>query len=205
MSFTDFNSPDEVQQAYSITYAEEEFLHAASKMPSDAFLQDFEFSRANFDIFSSEASRCEAVIFPLLREACKAFVTDYALWSHKAIAVATDARLSGIPDYIIASRSELGKNVLGFPLVLIAEAKQNNFTKGWGQCLAALAAAQNLNNRPELPVYGIVTDAEVWQFGRLTKNSFTRNLRRAVIDDVAEVFGAVHRLMELAADGKQHD
>jgi hypothetical protein len=25
MAFTDFNSPDEVQQAYSITYAEEEF------------------------------------------------------------------------------------------------------------------------------------------------------------------------------------
>jgi hypothetical protein len=37
MAFTDFNSPDEVQQAYSITYCEEEFLHAAPKMPSDAF------------------------------------------------------------------------------------------------------------------------------------------------------------------------
>lgn len=77
MAFTDFNSPDEVQKAYSITYAEEEFLHAAPRMPSDSFLQDFEFSRANFDIFSFEASRCEAVIFPLLREACKAFVVDY--------------------------------------------------------------------------------------------------------------------------------
>lgn len=120
-------------------------------------------------------------------------------WITKAIAVATDSRLSGIPDYIIASRSELGKNVLGFPLVLIAEAKQNNFTKGWGQCLAELVAAQNLNSRPEQPVFGIVTDAEVWQFGRLTKNSFTKNLRRAVIDDVAEVFGAVCHLMELAA------
>jgi hypothetical protein len=39
MAFTDFNSPDEVQQAYSITYTEEEFLYAASRMPSEAFLQ----------------------------------------------------------------------------------------------------------------------------------------------------------------------
>jgi hypothetical protein len=27
MASTDFNSPDEVQQAYSITYAEEEFIY----------------------------------------------------------------------------------------------------------------------------------------------------------------------------------
>ena len=118
--------------------------------------------------------------------------------------MAADARLSGIPDYIIARRSELGKNVLGLPLVLIAEAKQNNFTKGWGQCLAELVAAQKLNSLPEQPVYGIVTDAELWQFGRLTKNRFTRNLRRAVIDNVAEVFGAVSQMMDLAAVDKQH-
>lgn len=200
MAFTDFNSPEEVQKAYNITYSEEEFLHPVPRTPSENFLQDFEFSRTNFDIFSSEASRCEAVIFPLLREACKNFVADYALWSHKSLAAATDPKLTGTPDYIIAHRSELGKNVLGFPLVLIAEAKQNNFTKGWGQCLAELVAAQSLNARPEQPIYGIVTDAEVWQFGKLTEKKFTRNLSRALIDNIEEVFGAVYHLLELATE-----
>lgn len=129
-------------------------------------------------------------------------MTNYALWSHKSIAVATDSRLSGTPDYIIARRSELGKNVLGFPLVLIAEAEQNNFTKGWGQCLAELVAAQSLNAHPEQPVYRIVTDAEVWQFGKLEEKVFTKNLNRALIDDIEGAFGAVYRLMELATEIK---
>ncbi|MCW5202842.1 hypothetical protein VU12_07860 [Desulfobulbus sp. US4] len=200
MAFTDFNSPDEVQKAYNIISSEEEFLHPVPRTPSESFLQDLEFSRTNFDIFSSEASRCEAVIFPLLREACKTFVTNYSLWSHKSIAATTDPKLTGTPDYIIAHRSELGKNVLGFPLVLIAEAKQNNFTKGWGQCLAELVAAQTLNAEPEQPIYGIVTDAEVWQFGKLEEKIFTKNSSRALIDDIEGAFGAVYRLLELATD-----
>lgn len=200
MAFTDFNSPDEVQKAYNIISSEEEFLHPVPRTPSESFLQDLEFSRTNFDIFSSEASRCEAVIFPLLRETCKAFVTNYSLWSHKSIAATADPKLTGTPDYIIARRSELGKNVLGFPLVLIAEAKQNNFTKGWGQCLAELVAAQSLNAKPEQPVYGIVTDAEVWQFGKLEEKIFTKNLSRALIDDIEGAFGAVYRLLELATE-----
>ena len=198
MAFTDFNSPDEVQKIYQITYAEEDFLQRTSKMPSDSFLQEFEFNNTNFDIFTSEASRCETVIYPLLREACKQFVAHYSLWSHKSISVNTDQRLSGTPDYIIAQRSELGKNVLGFPLILVVEAKQNNFTKGWGQCLAEMVAAQELNQTPERPIYGIVTDAEVWQFGKLTKKVFTRSLIRATIDDIPKVFGTLHRVMELA-------
>ncbi len=106
--------------------------------------------------------------------------------------------MTGTPDYIIARRSELGKNVLGFPLVLIVEAKQNNFAKGWGQCLAELVAAQALNDNAERAVYGIVTDAEVWQFGKLTGTVFTRNQTRATIDDLPKVFGAVYGIMELA-------
>jgi hypothetical protein len=36
MAFTDFNSPDEVQQAYNITYAEEEFLQQAHSVKNTA-------------------------------------------------------------------------------------------------------------------------------------------------------------------------
>ena len=42
------------------------------------------------------------------------------------------------------------------------EAKQNNFTEGWGQCLAELVAAQKLNKNNQIPIHGIVTDGELW-------------------------------------------
>jgi hypothetical protein len=196
MAFTDFKSADEVQKAYQVRYEEQDFLPLTLKTPPDYFVQEFEFNRDNFDIFSSEASRCEAVIYPILREACKSFVSEYSLWSHKSIAA--DAILTGTPDYIVAKRSRLGKNVLDFPLVLVAEAKQNDFVRGWGQCLAEMVAAQKLNGNPDGAVYGIVTDGEIWQFGRFVGSLFTKNRSRASIDRLDEVYGSVFSLISLS-------
>ncbi len=196
MAFTDFKSADQVQRAYGVRYEEKDFMALTPKAPPEAFVREFEFNRENFDIFSSEASRCEAVIYPMLREACKSFVRDYSLWSHKSIAA--DEVLTGTPDYVMSRRSTLGKNVLDFPLVLVAEAKQNDFARGWGQCLAEMVAAQRLNG-DEAAVYGIVTDGESWQFGRLAGALFTQNIARATIDRLDEVYGAVFEVMALAA------
>ncbi len=197
MAFTDFKSADEVQQAYQIRLVETDFLTISPLKPPEQFVSEYEFVKQNFDIFSSEASRCENVIYPVLREACKKYIHQYSLWSHKSISA--DDILVGTPDYMIAKRSELGKNVLGFPLILVTEAKQNDFKKGWGQCLAELVAAQQLNQNKEEAVYGIVTDAETWQFGKLQKQLFTKNDYRATIDNLNEVFGAVCSIVELAS------
>jgi len=200
MAFTDFKSPAEVQTAYHITACEEHFIRIIPKAPSKRFLEDFKFTTTYFDVFSSEASRCENVIYPLLRDACRHVVSNYSLWSHKSIAA--DGTLSGTPDYIIATRSNLGKNVFGFPLVLVVEAKQNDFTKGWGQCLAELVAAQKLNEQPSYPVYGIVTDGELWQFGRLHDTQFTREVTRATIDDMEKVFGTISAVIQLVTKSR---
>jgi hypothetical protein len=56
-----------------------------------------------------------------------------------------DHKLSGFPEYILASRSPLGKIVFDKPYLLLVEAKQDNFEAGWAQCLAEMIAAQRLN------------------------------------------------------------
>jgi hypothetical protein len=194
MAFTDFKSADEVQKVYQVRYLEKDFITFVPKALPEYFVQEFEFNRDNFDVFGSEASRCEAVIYPILREACKGFIHEYSLWSHKSITA--DAVLTGTPDYIIAKRSPLGKNVLDVPLVLVAEAKQNDFVRGWGQCLAEMVAAQRLNGSEDIAVYGIVTDGETWQFGQLVGKVFSKNLSRATIDRLEEVYGAVFGVIE---------
>jgi hypothetical protein len=198
MAFTDFKSADEVQKAYQVRYVEKNFITFTPKSLPEYFVREFEFDRENFDVFGSEASRCEAVIYPILREACKGFIDNYSLWSHKSIAA--DAMLTGTPDYVVAKRSPLGKNVLDFPLVVVAEAKQNDFGRSWGQCLAEMIAAQRLNGNENLAVYGIVTDGEVWQFGRLLESVFTKNIARVSIDRLEEVYGAVFGLIELSVN-----
>ena len=77
---------------------------------------------------------------------------------------------------------------IGTPLILLVEAKKNDFEQGWGQCLAELVAAQKINDAPDCPVYGIVSD---WQFGQLTGDVFTHNRTNFSVDNLPVLFGAV--------------
>ncbi len=193
MAFTDFKSIAQVQKEYNIKYREENFIDYVELTPSDGFIKEFDFNLDNIDVFSSEASRCENVIYPILREVYKNFVDRYTLWSHKSISY--DNKLTGTPDYLISTKSELGKTVLGLPVLVVVEAKQNNFIEGWGQCLAELLAAQYINENNEYFVYGIVTDGELWQFGRLQLNLFTKHKAGIAMTDLDKVFGAIGYLL----------
>jgi len=189
MAFTDFKSIQQAQQAFGIRYAEENYLDYDELAPSAAFLEEFTFSRHNIDIYSSEASRCENIIYPLIRDVFKHYASVYALWSHKSLAY--DEMLTGIPDYLITYRSPLGKTIPGLPILVVVEAKQNNFSEGWGQCLAELVAAQKLNGKSVFPVHGIVTDGEFWQFGKLESDIFTRNEVALTIAELSKISGAL--------------
>ena len=190
MAFSDFKTISEVLEKFRIVYAENDFFRVEEPLnPSEQFLQDFEFCRQHIDIFASEAARCEAIIFPILKEIYKGYADDYALWIQKPIAY--DELLSGTPDYLIATKSELGKPVVGTPLIVLVEAKKNDFEQGWGQCLAELVAAQRINNAPDFPVYGIVSDGIWWQFGHLVSDVFTQNRTSFSVDNLPVLFGAV--------------
>ncbi|KOR29306.1 hypothetical protein TI05_15375 [Achromatium sp. WMS3] len=193
MAFSDFKTIAQVQEAYNIKYYEKDFIEYQKLTPSKHFIKEFEFSEKNIDIFTSEYSRCENVIYPILREVYKEFVDKYSLWSHKLITY--DAKLNGIPDYLFATKSELGKTVVGLPIITIVEAKQNDFNEGWGQCLAELIAAQKINKSDEFPVFGIVTDGEIWQFGKLVFDKFTKNKTRITINNLNKIFGAIGFLL----------
>ena len=55
--------------------------------------------------------------------------------------------------------------MVGTPLIILVEAKKNDFDQGWGQCIAEIIAAQKINADTDFPVYGIVSDGTLWQFG----------------------------------------
>lgn len=193
MAFSDYKTIAQVQEEYNIKYLEEDFIEVADLKPSDLFVKEFEFSEKNMDIYTSESSRCENIIYPILREVYKDFIDKYTLWSHKSITY--DAKLNGTPDYLFSTKSELGKTVLGFPIVIVVEAKKNDFSEGWGQCLAELIAVQKLNKAEEIPVYGIVTDGELWQFGKLVSDEFTKSKLRITITDLDKIFGTISFLL----------
>ena len=199
MAFTDVTSIMQVQEAYQIRYTQADYIQYGDVEPSPAFLEEFAFSQRHINIFASEAARCENVIYPILREVYKKYADSFTLWSHQSISC--DSQLSGTPDYLISTKSTLGKTVLGSPIVVVVEAKRSDFIKGWGQCLAELVAAQRINNDNAVPVYGIVTDGALWEFGKLEADLFTQNETVLAISDLKRVFGAIGYFMEAHVPG----
>ncbi|RKU24062.1 hypothetical protein C6503_02000 [Candidatus Poribacteria bacterium] len=193
MAFTDFKSIMQVQEAYGIKYTQADYIQYADIEPSSSFLEEFAFSQRHINVFASEAARCENVIYPILREVYKKYADAFTLWSHQSISY--DPQLNGTPDYLISTKSALGKTVLESPIIVVVEAKRSDFIEGWGQCLAELVAAQKINNDNAIPVYGIVTDGALWEFGKLEENLFTQNETVLAVSDLKKVFGAIGYLM----------
>jgi hypothetical protein len=190
MSFSEFKDIPQVQRQYEIKYQETHFIIAGDTVIPENFQQEFDFNIRNLDIFASEAARCEIIIFPILREVYKAYSLKLALWVQKPISF--DSELTGTPDYVISKKSEYGKLFLEPPILAVVEAKKNDFEQGWGQCLAELIAAQKLNDKVDFPIYGIVTDGKTWEFGQLEHKIFTKNIKSFTIDNLANLFGALH-------------
>ena len=201
MAFSDFKTIPEVLEKFRITYTVKNFVQIEELIgtPSEQFLEEFEFCRQHIDIFASEAARCEAIIFPILKEVYKTYAKDYALWIKKAITY--DEVLSGTPDYLISTRSELGLPVVGIPLIVLVEAKKNDFDQGWGQCIAEMLAAQKINGDPDTPIYGIVSDGTTWQFGLLIGDAFTRNRISMTMDNLPHLFGAIDAVFKASCNG----
>lgn len=193
MAFSQFKTIAEVQKAYNIRYTEVPFIQQIDRPLPPALLEDFQFNKENIDIFASEAARSELIISPLLRAVYRNHSQYYSFWIQKSLSC--DELLSGTPDYMLSKRSPLGKTVLEMPIVIIVEAKKNDFEQGWGQCLAELVASQKLNQAPEQPVYGILTDGNLWQFGYLQADLFTKDDRNYTIDRIQEVYGALEYLL----------
>jgi hypothetical protein len=197
MAFSDYKNIAQVQKEFNIKYQEEDFIAAQEIAPPASFQAEFEFNRENIDVFTSEGSRTELIITPILREVYKQYHDKYSFWIQKPLVY--NDKLNGTPDYIIATRSALGKTVLELPLVVANEAKKNDFEQGWGQCLAELIAAQKINSNVAIPVHGIVTDGELWKFGKLVGNTFVSNIESYTASNLARLFGAINFVFQSAS------
>ncbi len=196
MAFSNYQSISEVLETYNIKYEDAAFVIPTSTAPSAFFLSELRFNIENIDVYSSEGARTELIISPILRELYKNYVETLAFWVQKPLSA--DPLLSGVPDYIFGTKSPLGIKVLGTPLVLIVEAKKNDFEQGWGQCLAELVAAQIINKATAKPVYGIVTDGLLWRIGKLTAKVFTQDTGKYTTDNTAQLFGAIDFVLQSA-------
>jgi hypothetical protein len=191
MSFDSYKNVAEVLKEYSIISHEENFIVETEINIRDAFREDLEFSLREFTFEESEYAICEAIIFPILKEIYRSYRESFSLWSHKSLIY--DAMLSGVPDYIVAKKSSLGKEVFEQPFFVAVEAKRDDFIKGWGQCLAEMVAIQKINQQSESQnIFGIVSNGQFWQFGKLKSNLFAREIKSYTLSNLDTLFAALN-------------
>ena len=82
----------------------------------------------------------------------------------------------------------------------MVEAKKDDFTRGWGQCLVAMLTAQKLNDLPEQAVYGITTNGQVWQFGPLHAAMFTQDTHSFTSEGVDSLGAMLHLIFAQCHD-----
>ena len=194
MAFTSYKNLEMVVKGFQLTYEENNFI-VESKFPlNDYFKKRFDILLREGIVDNSETAICENLIVPILRETWYSYKDYFLLWSHQTLCY--NENLSGVPDYIIAQKSPLGKIVFEQPFFVAVEAKKDDFTAGWGQCGAEMVACQKINQLPGATIFGIVSNGKVWEFAKLRDSTFIKHIQPYLIHDLEELFGAVNYLFQ---------
>ncbi len=192
MKFSDFKSVKDVLDKYPLAVVENDFLPDVSLPLADSVWADIQFALHMRSPIETELFYREYFISPFIRESWKKH-PGLKMWVNQKLAYRDE--LTGEPDYFLAKRVQgVTQDLIGNPLLAVAEAKQENFAEGWGQCLAAMIACQKINDDPDVIIYGIVATSEFWQFAKLDGNTFTRNIKAYTIHAPEQLFGVLDYL-----------
>lgn len=200
MAFGTYKSIEEIAKKRQIAIGVEPFIRPLPITIDERFQQELAYVLQHVDVKMSEASISEFLIAPILKEIWRRYDDSLLLWSHVSLNVGEE--FEGYPDYLFTKRTPLGL-VRDKPYVLVVEAQKDDFEGGWGQCLAAMLAAQTINSQEQMILQGSVSNGEVWQFGKLQARQFVRDPRLFTISDLSALFAALHDVFERAKQQSQ--
>jgi hypothetical protein len=190
-----FKSFSDVLIFHNILYVREDFNVIKTENISESVKADITFTLEKVPYKASEASICENLIYPLLKEAWKHYVDEFSIWSHQSIED-NDGNLR-IPDYMISKHSRLGDIIFDFPVLAVIEAKKDNFSTGWTQCCLDMIKIRELNQNETMTIYGLVTNGEIWEVGKLEKQKFVLYRKRFFIEELDTLFNGLISVLEL--------
>ena len=200
MAFTDYKSVDSIVKKHKLRFAAGTVVTPSADAPPfpDYFLTELDLSLNYLTPGRSSEIGCgEILLFPILREVWKTYREELSLFTHERLEF--DADLCGTPDYFVCKVTEYGR-IPDVPYLLVVEAKLDDFDKAWGQCVAAMRAAQKLNGTPELPVYGITTSGKTWEFGVLRYDEFIQQQEAVAVANLDYLRQALHTVFRACRD-----
>jgi hypothetical protein len=194
MAASKFKTLEEVLRHYQIKSQKVKFKEVPNVSASQGLRDDINFALEFVPYKVSEMAICENLIYPLLKAAWQPYVNSFTLWSHRSIEM--DDNSVAYPDYVVSKNSEMGPLYFENPFLAVVEAKREDFTFGWAQCCSEMISLQKINSDKELPIYGIVSTGDLWQFAMLEQKTFTEFSNAFSINDLDGLLSCLTSIFE---------
>lgn len=194
MPYNDF-SLETVSSALGVSAGPADLFPNLDPVPVPLWLREM-IDRGMRQILLSEKARSEFLVAPILLGCQEMSGGAIAIYSGQRLDVDPERGLVGECDFILSATPSVP--ALRAPLVTIVEAKRNEVESGVWQCIAQMVGAREFNRRagcgPEI-IYGCVTNAEAWQFLRLSDAVAGIDLRRYYIDNVGSILAVFQKII----------
>ena len=98
--------------------------------------------------------------------------------------------LAGVCDFVITRSPE--QFFVKAPIIILVESKTEDITRGFGQCVAEMLAAQRFNEREGSPsdkIYGTVTAGAQWKFFELEGGTIRIDAADYYVNDLGKILG----------------
>jgi len=166
MSYSNFTLKN-VKQELNINIIENKDIFSSTQevQVSDYLLTTLKYNMPLALAIATEKARSELIIANVLLEVKRLLNNQISFFSGINLDVDKERNLNGFCDFILSKSPE--QFYLNAPIITIVEAKNENITGGFGQCIAEMFAASLFNQKEKqaLPkIYGAVTTGNIWRF-----------------------------------------
>ena len=205
MAYSDFTlEAAEAQFELTIETQGDYFAETPPVTISDLLRQTLARRTARAIAMGNEKARSELLIVPILLEGVETYPQPISFFSGQDFSPDPARGLRGACDYLISlSPNQL---IIKAPVVAVAEAKREDISTGWGQCVAEMVGAQAYNQTHDNPlatVYGIVTIGTIWRFLRLIGKTIYIDRTEYYLNDVEKIVGILLAMLHEAAAARQ--
>lgn len=152
---------------------------------------------ANYITLSNEKVKSERIISPILTEVHITHKDKIGMFSGEDLSVEPENDLNGACDFFFSTVPDA--YLLEAPIVVFAEAKDEDMDYGIAQCTAQMIGAQIFNEREGKPtetVWGCATTAGEWRFLRLTGKKLYVDAKSYYISELPVLLGVFHQIIE---------
>jgi hypothetical protein len=148
---------------------------------------------------NSEKAKSEFIVAPILLGVRELSGNQISILSGQRLDVDASRNLQGECDFLLSLNEPLPR--LRAPRIAILEAKKGDIDGALGQCAAQMFAARLFNEKSGdkiHPVFGCVTNSDVWQFLLLDEKGITIDLNRLYLFQLREILATILAAIELS-------